>query len=132
MKSAKATQYLLNAGAWITEGPCGETELHEAAANNLLEILQILLSDKRITIQNINQKDRCDRTPAYRAAYTGGKDCLKLLLLSGANLSSITATKESVLDTIFLRVQNPAEFLKDILDCGVMQDKEEKIVLGTW
>lgn len=131
MKSIKATQCLLTAGAWITNGPCDETELHEAAGNNLFEILQLFLEDKRITLENINKKDKCGRTPAYRAAYSGFKDCLKLLILKGTDLGSVTATKESVLDTIFFRVQNPVVLLKDILDCGIRKDKESgRITLG--
>ncbi|KRT84841.1 Ankyrin repeat-containing protein, partial [Oryctes borbonicus] len=129
LKSANATRCLLSAGAWITEGSCGETELHEAAANNQLEILKVFLEDKRITPEYINKKDKCGRTPAYRAAYCGFKDCLKLLIVNGADMGSITTTKDSVLDIIFSRVDQPVKFLKEILDCGITKDKEDKITL---
>ncbi|KAI4464135.1 transient receptor potential channel pyrexia [Holotrichia oblita] len=130
LKSTKATKCLLKAGAWITEGPCGDTELHEAAANNLVEILTYFLDDKRITFNYINKRDKCGRTPAYRAAYSGFKECLKLLALKGADMTIITTTnKDSVLDIIFTRVDNPVQFLKEILDSGVIKDKDEQISL---
>lgn len=131
LKSTKATKCLLRAGAWITEGPCGHTELHEAAANNLVEILTYFLEDKRITSNYINRRDKCGRTPAYRAANCGFKECLKLLALKGADMTIITTTnKDSVLDIIFTRVDNPVEFLKEILDSGVIKNKEDQISLG--
>ncbi|KAK9737004.1 Ankyrin repeats (3 copies) [Popillia japonica] len=130
LKSTKATKCLLRAGAWITEGPCGHTELHEAAANNLVEILTYFLEDKRITSNYINRRDKCGRTPAYRAANCGFKECLKLLALKGADMTIITTTnKDSVLDIIFTRVDNPVEFLKEILDSGVIKNKEDQISL---
>ncbi|KAI4464137.1 transient receptor potential channel pyrexia [Holotrichia oblita] len=130
LKSTKATKCLLKAGAWITEGPCGDTELHEAAANNLVEILTYFLDDKRITFNYINKRDKCGRTPAYRAAYSGFKECLKLLALKGADMTIITTTnKDSVLDIIFTRVDNPVQFLKEILDSGIIKDKDEQISL---
>ncbi|GJQ77486.1 hypothetical protein Trydic_g20877 [Trypoxylus dichotomus] len=129
LKSANATRCLLNAGAWITEGSCGETELHEAAANNQLEILKVFLEDKRMSLEYVNRRDKCGRTPAYRAAYCGFKECLKLLILRGADMGSITTTKDSVLDITFSRVDQPVKFLKEILDCGITKDKEDKITL---
>ncbi|KAI4464129.1 ankyrin repeat-containing [Holotrichia oblita] len=130
LKSTKATKCLLKAGAWITEGPCGDTELHEAAANNLVEILTYFLDDKRITFNYINKRDKCGRTPAYRAAYSGFKECLKLLALKGADMTIITTTnKDSVLDIIFTRVDNPVQFLKEILDSGIIKDKDDQISL---
>lgn len=68
LKSTKATEVLLKAGAWIREYQGGQTEIHEAAAKGLLDILELLLKDPRITPRDINKLDGRGRSAVYRSA----------------------------------------------------------------
>ena len=99
-----------------------QTELHEIAANGLVHMLQLFLDDQRIHVSDLNAKDGCNRTPAYRAAYNGHKDCLKLLIKSGADWGYETG-RGTVMDVIFAQITNPASFIREILDSGI-QGKE--------
>lgn len=119
MKSTKATDVLLKAGAWLVEGPCKQTELHEAAANGLLEILEMFLEDPRITVDDVNRSDGCGRTPLYRAAHGGHRESLKALISKGGSLAHISKTKETVMDVIFARISRPSNFIKDLLDSRI-------------
>lgn len=119
LKSARATETLLQAGAWIDKFPCRGTEIHEASGNGLLEILQMILTDPRITPNDINKEDGCGRTPVYRAAYGGHSECLKLLINKGANLAQVARAKETTMDAIFVSIPRPAEFMGDLLDSKI-------------
>lgn len=66
LKSLKATEMLLDAGAWISENFSKETELHEAASKGLRDILEIFLNDSRMTMQVINKVDERGRSALYR------------------------------------------------------------------
>lgn len=66
LKSLKATEALLKAGAWIQENLCKQTELHEAASKGLADILQVFLNDPRMTVQGINKTDDKGRNALYR------------------------------------------------------------------
>lgn len=68
LKSLKATEILLEAGAWITENLCKQTELHEAASKGLLDILELFLKDPRINLTDINKVDDRGRSPLNRLA----------------------------------------------------------------
>lgn len=124
MESTKATEILLNAGGWISRDVWKGTELHKAAANGLMEILQKLLADSRITVDDINKSDECGRTPVYMAAHCGHKECLRLLIDNGGNLGYRNAkTKETVMDALFNNIARPAEFITDILDSKINSNK---------
>lgn len=66
LKSLKATKTLLNAGAWIQENLCKQTELHEAAAKGLRDILEVFLNDPRMTSRNLNKTDDRGRSALYK------------------------------------------------------------------
>lgn len=112
----------MKAGAWLREGPCYQTELHEAASKGLIEILQKFLDDTRISLGDINKPDACNRTPVYRAAYAGHKDCLKLLIERGGDLGHVTKTNETVMDAIFAHITKPAVFVRELLDERIIAD----------
>lgn len=137
LNSRKATKDLLKAGAWISEGVCQQTELHEAAANGLIDVLQLILDDVRIRKEDINKVDIGNRTPTFKAAYGGQKECLKLLIERGGDLGHVTKTNETVMDAIFAHISRPAVFVRELLDDRIntdnLQDNEENfcITLGT-
>lgn len=112
----------MKAGAWLHEGPCHQTELHEAASKGLIEILEKFLDDTRITLGDINKPDAGNRTPVYRAAYGGHKDCLKLLIERGGDLGHVTKTNETVMDAIFAHITKPAVFVRELLDERIIAD----------
>lgn len=125
LNSTKATKDLLKAGAWISEGLCKQTELHEAASNGLIEILQLILNDVRIKKEDINKEDACNRTPIYEAAYGGHKECLKLLIEKGGDMGHVTKTNETVMDAIFAHISRPAVFVRELLDDRITTDSVE-------
>ncbi|XP_031338155.1 transient receptor potential channel pyrexia-like [Photinus pyralis] len=119
-KSKHAVNTLLKAGAWLTIGSCYQTELHEAAANGSLDILETFFNDPRITVEDINKTDAYRRTPLHRAALGGHKDCIKALLNRGGSLiGSTRLSKETVMDVIFAHIPRPADFIKEIFDSKI-------------
>lgn len=135
-KSTRSVAALLKAGAWLTLGPCHQTELHEAAANGLIDILEMFLEDPRVTLEDINMPDDYERTPLCRAAHGGYKDCLRALINKGGSLAHVSQTKESVMDVIFARIGRPAIFIKDLLDSKITgnhfksTDEHYRVTLG--
>lgn len=124
MESAKATKRLLEAGAWINKTPNKESELHKAASNGLYDILKMLLSDERITVEDINKYDEYHSTPVYRAAYSGHRECLRLLIDSGGRLGHrSTKNKGTIFNAIFAHVPRPAEFICELLDSRIKSNK---------
>ncbi|KAK5643782.1 hypothetical protein RI129_007627 [Pyrocoelia pectoralis] len=120
LKSKHAVSTLLKAGAWLSIGSCYQTELHEAAANGSLDILEAFFNDPRITVADINKTDAYTRTPLHRAALGGHKDCIKALLNGGGSLiGSMKLSKESVMDVIFAHIPRPADFVKEIFDSKI-------------
>lgn len=128
----------MKSGAWISEGVCQQTELHEAAANGYIEILHLILDDVRIKKEDINKVDIGNRTPTYKAAYGGHKECLKLLIERGGDLGHMTKINETIMDAIFAHITRPAAFVRELLDDRInmdyLQDNDENfsITLGTF
>lgn len=137
LKSVKATEKILKAGGWISEGLGLQTELHEVCTNGSIEILEMLLGDPRITSSDINKADACNRTPMYKAAQGGHKECLKLLIERGGDLGHLTKTNETLMDAIFAHISKPATFVRELLDERItasnIRDNDENIsiALGT-
>ncbi|KAF5271907.1 hypothetical protein FQR65_LT05054 [Abscondita terminalis] len=120
LKSEKAVSILLKAGAWLTEGTNRQTELHDAASNGSIGIVEMILKDPKITINDINRSDEFGRSPLHKAALGGHKDCIKIILKNGANLlGSQRSGKENILDVIFSRIAKPADFMKEIFDSRI-------------
>lgn len=118
-KSPKTVRMLLKAGAWLSEGPCGQSELHVAAAHCQLEILGMLLNDSRITPSDIRKSDSYGRSPLCRAAQASSKECIKILIFHGASLSHTAKTKATVIDIIFARIARPSHFFTEIFDSRI-------------
>lgn len=143
LRSLKATEALLKAGAWLQENLCKQTELHEAASKGLLEILEVFLGDSRMTQYMINKVDASGRSAlcryinyfsvvgtddlgfTNRAAYGGYKECVRLLLENGANLAQVTFDDETVADMIFRNVAKPVAFVQEIFDSRVQINNSE-------
>ncbi|KAK4887174.1 hypothetical protein RN001_003445 [Aquatica leii] len=120
LKSKNAVNTLLKAGAWLTEGPSYQTELHEAASNGTIDIIEMFLNDPRITLSDINKCDRYGRSPLHKAALGGHRECIKMFLKSGGNLLGCAQLgKENIIDVIFSRLARPADFLKEVLDSTI-------------
>jgi hypothetical protein len=68
-------------------------------------------------------KDKDINSLAFFAAEEDEKDCLKILINKGLNLSVGNKDNETVLDAIFEKVSNPEKFLSDVLDSKVDLDK---------
>ncbi|XP_075237523.1 transient receptor potential cation channel subfamily A member 1-like isoform X2 [Lycorma delicatula] len=119
MGSVLVTHMLIERGARIkTQNVYGETTLHIAAGlNNNIDILHnLILHDGK---ESINHPDEVGYTPLHKAAFSGNKECLSLLINNGGNLTAETNTGLSVLDVIFSYVSCPVDFLISILDSKI-------------
>lgn len=108
-----AVQMLLEEGASIKQP---KNLLHIVARNGAKGVLRLLLADNRCTEDVINELDDVGRTAAYIAAQEEHKDCLKMLIAKGADLSRTLLGDETVMDVIFERITSPIEFLLEILN----------------
>ncbi|XP_022908937.2 transient receptor potential channel pyrexia-like [Onthophagus taurus] len=128
--SYEMTKLLLKQGAWLTNTTNGENELHVAALKGFTRILNTFLEDSRFTIDDINRVDSYGRSPSYLAAYADRKDCFKLLLNKGADMSLCTKSGETVSDKFFKNVSDPIRFLTNIFDGCVENDPNHGIKLN--
>lgn len=67
----------------------------------------------------VNRKDHVGCTPLHKAAYSGARESLALLLQHGGDLAACTNSNTSVLDAIFTYIARPSYFLAMVLDTGV-------------
>lgn len=111
-----SVRMLLEEGASIKQP---KNLLHIAARNGGKGVLRLLLSDNRCTEDVINELDDVGRTAAYIAAQQEHKDCLKMLIAEGADLSRTLLGDETVMDVIFERITSPVEFLLEILNSTI-------------
>ncbi|KAI4498013.1 hypothetical protein M0802_006837 [Mischocyttarus mexicanus] len=117
--SPKAVEKLLEGNAWPLF-QCADTKstpLHVAASDGNLEILTILL--KKIRREHVDISDKIGQTPLHRACYQGHRECTRILLDHGGNLSAETKTGATVLDALFAHITSPTSFLTDIMDTRV-------------
>jgi len=78
-------------------------------------VLEFLL-DTSDGISLVNKPDHVGLTPLHKAAFTGNRGCLELLLQKGGHLAILTHSGTSVLDAVFMHVARPYQFLTSILD----------------
>jgi hypothetical protein len=60
---------------------------------------------------------------AFAAAQLDEKDCLKILIDQGVNLSVPVKGQQTIMDAIFDRVSNPEKFFSEVLDSKVDLDE---------
>jgi hypothetical protein len=68
-------------------------------------------------------KDKDKNSFAFFAAEQDEKDCLRILIDQGVNLSVAVKDGETILDAIFDKVSNPEEFLSDVFDSKIDLDE---------
>jgi ankyrin repeat protein len=64
----------------------------------------------------VNKPDHIGMTPLHKAAFSGNRGCLEVLLQKGGHLSSLTHSGTSVLDAVFMHIARPYHFLGSMLD----------------
>jgi ankyrin repeat protein len=64
----------------------------------------------------VNKPDHVGLTPLHKAAFSGNRGCLELLLRKGGHLGMLTHSGTSVLDAVFMHIARPYHFLASILD----------------
>jgi transient receptor potential cation channel subfamily A protein 1 len=79
-------------------------------------------SKKNGTIEKYLQNQNINRL-AFVAAEQDDKDCLKILIDRGVNLSVAVKDNETVLDAIFDKVSDPEKFFNEVLDSKVNLDE---------
>ncbi|XP_014616894.1 PREDICTED: transient receptor potential channel pyrexia-like isoform X2 [Polistes canadensis] len=117
--SPEAVKKLLDDDAWPLF-QCADTKstpLHVAASDGNLEVLIILL--KKIRREYVDIRDKIGQTALHRACYQGHRECARVLIDYGGNLSAETKSGVTVIDAVFAHIQNPTSFLTDIMDSCV-------------
>ncbi|XP_015183160.1 PREDICTED: transient receptor potential channel pyrexia-like isoform X2 [Polistes dominula] len=125
--SPKAVKILLDGNAWPLF-QCNDTKstpLHVAASDGNLEILIILL--KKIHQKHIDIRDKNGQTALYRACYQSYRECARVLIDHGGNLSAETKSGVTVIDAVFAHITSPRSFLSDIMDACVQLISHENI-----
>ncbi|XP_075210670.1 transient receptor potential channel pyrexia-like [Lycorma delicatula] len=116
--SVTATTILIEKGASISSTEeNGETCLHVAAKFGNIDVLCVILMNDCKNI--INYPDKEGYTPMHRAAFSGNKECLNMLLNNGGDLTAETHTGLTVVDEIFTYLPRPEDFLIKILDSKI-------------
>ncbi|CAG9819853.1 unnamed protein product [Phaedon cochleariae] len=123
-KRAEAVEMLLKAGAWLR--PTYRNELHLLAEIGGSNILRLLLADQRCTPEVINRPEEDGRTALHIAAQFCHKNCLRMLIDKGGDLSATNLEGESVADVVFEQIVNPEKFITEILDNNISIEQVEK------
>lgn len=122
---ANCVRTLLNAGADVaattTDRPHSKaTALHLAVTQNHHEVASALLSYDTFIIDN---RDGHGWMPLHVACYHSNRECIKLLLDAGADLSVVTKDVErnsrTAMDFLVYNVPRPVEFLETIFDSSI-------------
>ncbi|XP_043497215.1 transient receptor potential channel pyrexia-like [Polistes fuscatus] len=117
--SPEAVKRLLDEDAWPLF-QCVDskiTPLHVAASDGNLEVLIILL--QKIRREHVDIRDEIGQTALHRACYKGHRECARVLIDYGSDLSAKTKSGVTVIDTVFAHIKSPTSFLTDIMDSYV-------------
>lgn len=67
----------------------------------------------------VNKPDHIGMTALHKAAFSGNRGCLEVLLQKGGHLASLTHSGTSVLDAVIMHIARPYHFLASLLDSCV-------------
>lgn len=122
--STCCVKFLLSAGCDIgmkttldSHAEC--TALHLASSEGHFEVVEALLEHKSGR-ELMEARDSHGCTPLHLACQYGRRECIRKLLLSGADLSARTKRKKTTaISLLFSKVSQPIAFLEEILDSHI-------------
>ncbi|XP_018560868.1 transient receptor potential channel pyrexia-like [Anoplophora glabripennis] len=123
-KRQESVRMLLQEGAWLA--PTFRNELHLLAELGGSNILEIILSDKRCTPDTVNLPDEKGWTPLHLAAQYYHRNCLKMLIKHGGDLTVVNSEDDSVIDIIFREIIKPERIIKELLDEQILMKRTDK------
>lgn len=133
LNSYSVVEKLLQVRAVMKPGTGGQFPIHEAAGRGYYNILSLLLEYEDVSV---NRADNDGRTPLHKAAFAGSRECIKLLVDHGGDLSIQTKSKVCVMDAIFSHVPRPVHLIDEILNSKItcndvsVNDVDFKVTLG--
>ncbi|XP_024940970.1 transient receptor potential channel pyrexia isoform X2 [Cephus cinctus] len=123
--NAECVETLIQSGADATARTTNEphynsTALHLAATLNHFDVVEVLLKHD---VDLINLQDLHEWMPLHVACYHCSRECIRLLVNAGSDLSAVALDQErrrrTAIDFLVYNVPRPVEFLESIFDSAI-------------